>query len=305
MPPELREILEDEEILKVGVAPQDDAKYLSHDYAVAIASTLDLRYMAVEAKIKPEGLGAMAKAQLGIELDKDWRIRCSDWDAPTLTPRQIEYAAMDSFVGIELFKKFAEIISPKGPFTNNEKHMKHVLDVCDRYLDIHYKSLNFVTMTSTSSSSMSYTVLKNGKSGPNKEFKRYKANTLRRQMYDNCRMEAPDGELLCTCDKTKAEWYVQKNLAIVINEDPYSIRLTFEPAGRAVGEVGKYYTTPKENRCVVCGKEESFIRKNVVPRDYRKHFPSVIKDHSSHDVLLRKRKNLLFNSHALTFIFHF
>lgn len=284
IPPELRELLENEDILKVGVASQDDAMKLAHDYAVGVASTLDLRYMAFEARVKPEGLGGMTKTQLGIELDKDWRIRCSDWECGTLTPRQVDYAALDALVGIELFKKFAEMISPKGPFTNNEKHLKHVLDVCDRYLDIHYKNMNFGTFSSTSSSSMSFTILKNGKSGTNKEFKRYKPNTLRRQMYDNIRMEAPDGELLCTCDRSKAEWYVQKNLATVVSEDPYSIRLTFEPAGRAVGDVGKYYTIAKENRCVVCGKNESFIRKNVVPRDYRKHFPMVMKDHSSHDV---------------------
>uniref|UniRef100_A0A336JZY7 Exonuclease 3'-5' domain-containing protein 2 n=1 Tax=Culicoides sonorensis TaxID=179676 RepID=A0A336JZY7_CULSO len=281
IPLELREILENEDILKVGVAPIDDARYLSSDYAVGVASTLDLRYMAVEAKVKPEGLGNMSKAQLGIELDKDWRIRCSDWEADTLTSRQIDYAAKDAYVAIELFKKFAEIISPKGPLTNNSKHIKHVFDVCDRYLDIHFKNISNITLSNKAS-----LLAKNGKSGPNKEFKRYKPNTLRRPMYDNIRMEAPDGELLCTCDKSKAEWYVEKNLATVISQEPFTIRLLFEPAGRAVGDVGKYYTIAKENRCVVCGKEESFIRKNVIPRDYRKHFPVVMKDHSSHDVLL-------------------
>lgn len=99
-------------------------------------------------------------------------------------------------------------------------------------------------------------------------------------------MEAPDGELLCTCDRSKAEWYVSKGLAKLLTDEPYTIRLTFEPAGRAVGEVGKYYTIPKENKCVVCGKEDTFIRKNVVPREYRKYFPVVMKNHTSHDILL-------------------
>lgn len=99
-------------------------------------------------------------------------------------------------------------------------------------------------------------------------------------------MEAPDGEVLCTCDKRKAEWYVEKGLASKIADDPLRIRLTFEPAGRAVGEVGKYYTIAKENHCVVCGKTDNLIRKNVVPREYRKHFPVVMKNHTSHDVLL-------------------
>ena len=38
-------------------------------------------------------------------------------------------------------------------------------------------------------------------------------------------------------------------------------------------EVGQYYTQEKANRCVVCGSSGSYIRKNVVPHEYRKHFP--------------------------------
>jgi exonuclease 3'-5' domain-containing protein 2 len=64
------------------------------------------------------------------------------------------------------------------------------------------------------------------------------------------------------------------------------VRLNFEPSGRAVGEVGEYYRSIKENRCVVCGKDENLIRKNVVPREYRKFFPNVMKDKTSHDILL-------------------
>lgn len=105
-------------------------------------------------------------------------------------------------------------------------------------------------------------------------------------MYDNCQLQAPDGQLLCTCQKKKAEWYLSNNLAIHVSDDPFTVRLNFEPAGRAVGDVGKYYQAAKENSCVVCGKSENLIRKNVVPREYRKHFPLVMKDHTSHDVLL-------------------
>ena len=48
----------------------------------------------------------------------------------------------------------------------------------------------------------------------------------------------------------------------------------------------KYYTTEKNNECVVCGSTKSLIRKNVVPREYRKHFPTVMKCHVSHDIVL-------------------
>ncbi len=52
------------------------------------------------------------------------------------------------------------------------------------------------------------------------------------------------------------------------------------------GLAGEYYLKVKSNQCVVCGREESYLRKYVVPHEYRKHFPEVMRDHSSHDVLL-------------------
>lgn len=92
-------------------------------------------------------------------------------------------------------------------------------------------------------------------------------------LYHNCYLQAPDGETLCTCDKKKAEWYVSKQLGEVVQVEPLTVRLKFEPSGRASGEVGKYYTQEKVNQCVVCGAVDKFIRKNVVPREYRKYFP--------------------------------
>lgn len=92
-------------------------------------------------------------------------------------------------------------------------------------------------------------------------------------LYHNCYLQAPDGDILCTCDRKKAEWYITKKLGELVNTEPYTVRLNFEPSGRALGEVGQYYTQVKVNQCVVCGCTEKFIRKNVVPREYRKYFP--------------------------------
>lgn len=112
-------------------------------------------------------------------------------------------------------------------------------------------------------------------------------------------LQAPDGELLCTIDRQKAEWYVKKDLGTEISQEPtYTVRLNFEPAGRASGEVGEYYRNTRENRCVVCGQTEYLIRKNVIPHEYRKFFPNVMKDKTSHDVLL-----LCVNCHTLSNIY--
>ena len=71
----------------------------------------------------------------------------------------------------------------------------------------------------------------------------------------------------------------------VVNSEPFTVQLNFDPAGRPFVD-RDYYTTVKENRCVVCGKDDNYVKKMIVPRDYRRHFPSYLKDHLSHDVLL-------------------
>jgi hypothetical protein len=96
---------------------------------------------------------------------------------------------------------------------------------------------------------------------------------------------APDGQHLSTVDKKKAEWYLVRGLADMVTEDPPTVKLRFEPSGRP-GKDREYYLAEKENKCVVCGKEDGYIRKNVVPHEYRRYFPPGTKEHLSHDVLL-------------------
>jgi hypothetical protein len=56
--------------------------------------------------------------------------------------------------------------------------------------------------------------------------------TLKRPMYENCIILAPDGEVLCKCDKKKIEWYLERELATLIKDEPLTAKLTFEPSGR-------------------------------------------------------------------------
>lgn len=98
--------MENNDILKVGVVPLDDAKKLARDYGVCVASTLDLRHMARHFGHKPEGLAKMALQHLHVTMDKDWRISCSNWEGDTMTPRQIDYAAKDALVAVELYRHF-------------------------------------------------------------------------------------------------------------------------------------------------------------------------------------------------------
>lgn len=118
---------------------------------------------------------------------------------------------------------------------------------------------------------------------PRKPYK--KGTTRKTPLYMNCMLAAPDGSRLCTLDHKKADWYIERGIGHLTSLDPYTVQLNFEPAGRP-GTEDYYYLNFKDNVCVVCGSDESYMRKNVVPHDYRRHFPLVMKDHHSHDILL-------------------
>eukprot|EP00439_Symbiodinium_sp_Y106_P069026 s2684_g11.t2 len=120
-------------------------------------------------------------------------------------------------------------------------------------------------------------------------------------VYENCRILAPDGQTLCTVDKKKLNWYVRRGLARLEDGQTDCIRLLFEPRGRfgIRKELGssenvpdehmqqreRFYTSAKENRCVVCGSDVHLARYNLVPSCFRSFLPTSHQP-GSHDVLL-------------------
>lgn len=141
IPSELKEILEDDNIVKVGVAPQGDANYLARDYGVCVANTFDVRYMAALSGCRTGGLAKMSEDYLKVKLDKNSRIRCSDWEAPSLNNTQIDYAAKDAHVGIELFKYFADKLRTKRVLEKETSYVQSIVDdYCFRYFDIPFSS---------------------------------------------------------------------------------------------------------------------------------------------------------------------
>lgn len=83
----------------------DDAYLLMKDYNIKVTGCIDLRYLAKDCYLQERSLAALAYKLLGCELDKDWRVRASDWEAETLSDRQIEYAALDAYVAVKIFEQ--------------------------------------------------------------------------------------------------------------------------------------------------------------------------------------------------------
>jgi len=287
IPNTLKEVLARQDVFKVGVAVLDDSKKLITDFGIDVVSCVDLRHLVVRYRTHEGKLGleALAFMILGVKLDKDWKLRAGDWEAETLSTRQVEYAANDALVAVNiawvivsnhLTSTMASWV--RAVMWDQEKLSGEVVKVLEEFSDITFNNREWKL------------VLKAGKEkskSPSPFNDKVRFNSIRKSpLYHNCMLQAPDGQVLCTCDTKKADWYVSKGIGYIVSQDPYTVRLRFEPSGRPEGRAGEYYLSVKPNICVVCGKDESFLRKNVVPHEYRRYFPAVMKDHQSHDVLL-------------------
>lgn len=250
-------------------------------------------------------LKSLAETVLNFPLDKSLLLRCSNWDAETLTEDQVIYAARDAQISVALFLHLLGYpFSRNSPGEKNDhSSWRKVLEKCQGVVDIPFRSKGMsrlgeeVNGEATESqqkpkhkkSKMDGMVPGNHQGRDPRKHKRkplgvgYSAR--KSPLYDNCFLHAPDGQPLCTCDRRKAQWYLDKGIGELVSEEPFVVKLRFEPAGRPESP-GDYYLMVKENLCVVCGKRDSYIRKNVIPHEYRKHFPIEMKDHNSHDVLL-------------------
>ncbi|XP_029349735.1 exonuclease 3'-5' domain-containing protein 2 isoform X2 [Echeneis naucrates] len=297
------EVLRDPHILKVGVGCYEDGKRLTRDYGLSLTCTVDLRYLALRQRqaMVNNGLSlkSLAADLLNVSLDKSLELRCSDWEADRLTLEQMTYAARDAQVSIALFLHLLGLGSEAGPASSSGSSYSELAARCQGLVDVPFRGRGDGEDRAADGERRRRTrkppTYESPESGdqqvpdPRKNNKRkplgvgYSAR--KSPLYDNCFLHAPDGQPLCTCDKKKAKWYLDKGIGVLQSEDPFVVQLLFEPSGRPDSKQD-YYLTAKENLCVVCGKADSYIRKNIVPHEYRRHFPTEMKDHNSHDILL-------------------
>ncbi|NXL90751.1 EXD2 protein, partial [Alectura lathami] len=308
VPKTLLDIMADSAVLKVGVGCWEDACKLLQDYGLPVNGSLDLRYLAMRQRKdllhNCLSLKSLAEKFLNCPLDKSPHMRCSNWEAEELTQDQILYAARDAQVSVALFLHLLGFtcLPTTSEGENSAAAWKQVLNRCQGLVDIPFRGRRSgSTGEEKSEGAPSPQKTKNRKSSASnhssgsqqvRDPRRQKRKPLgvgysarKSPLYDNCFLHAPDGQPLCTCDRKKAQWYLDKGIGDLVSTDPFVVKLRFEPSGRPESQVD-YYLMVKENLCVVCGKRESYIRKNVVPHEYRRHFPIQMKDHNSHDVLL-------------------
>ncbi len=105
---EFNAIFESERIVKAGVAIRDDIKALQAIKPFQPASFIDLSVLARQVGLQVESVKKLAALILGFRISKS--AQTSNWEASTLTEKQIEYAATDAWVCLELYQKMKQLL---------------------------------------------------------------------------------------------------------------------------------------------------------------------------------------------------
>ncbi|XP_041369595.1 exonuclease 3'-5' domain-containing protein 2-like [Gigantopelta aegis] len=310
LPATLRTFLSDRSILKVGVAVKDDGRKLRVDHGLSVSGCLDLRYLVSKFqhiyKCDNYGLQGIAKAVLGLSLNKEQSIRCSDWEADKLSCNQVAYAAADSQSAVDIFTKLVfTVVFGCDPNTRagadvssvrRNTFCRVVEELSEGLVDMIYRNPRhrfrnnhkpiIDSKDDVDVSKDGVHVSKDGVHVSKDDVHVRRAFSPRqRPVRFSCQVLAPDGTYLCMCDTCKADWYVQRNLGCKIKDNPVTIQLKVLP-DTDNEDAGVYNLQNGEHHCVVCGQVNCYIKKFLVLQEYRKYFPREKKATRFHNVLL-------------------
>ena len=111
--PKLKNFLENEKFLKVGVAIGDDVKKIRRCTGVSIQGVFDLSTLAKKKGLAESGLKTLTGRLLNARLSK--RQQTSNWETFPLTEAQIIYAATDAWVCREIYVKLLSLEDTINP----------------------------------------------------------------------------------------------------------------------------------------------------------------------------------------------
>jgi ribonuclease D len=105
------QFLQNENILKVGVALRDDVKALQRLKRFKPAGIFELTDLSKQAGIEAEGLKKLTALVLGFRISKS--AQTSNWEVDELNEKQISYAATDAWVCLEIYRALEAHVKPR------------------------------------------------------------------------------------------------------------------------------------------------------------------------------------------------
>lgn len=115
IPEKLKQLIEDESIKKIGLSLNNDFNAMGRFADITPRGFIDIQSLVKEYDIVDQSLQRIYAILFGKKISKSQRL--SNWEAPTLTPAQQQYAAIDAHACLEIYNylesgKFNPELSP-------------------------------------------------------------------------------------------------------------------------------------------------------------------------------------------------
>jgi ribonuclease D len=98
--------LESENIIKPGIGIRDDVRLLQKLQRFQAEGFFELTTLSKEVGFEVESVKKLTALLLGFRISKT--AQTSNWEAETLTDKQLQYAATDAWVCLQIYKRLLE-----------------------------------------------------------------------------------------------------------------------------------------------------------------------------------------------------
>ena len=121
IPEKLKQFIEDESIKKIGLSLNNDFNAMGRFADITPRGFIDIQSLVKEYDIVDQSLQRIYAILFGKKISKSQRL--SNWEAPTLTPAQQQYAAIDALACLEIYNylKSGQFAPELSPYIVNEE----------------------------------------------------------------------------------------------------------------------------------------------------------------------------------------
>ena len=256
IPMELISLLNNNQILKVGVGIFNDKGKLFKDYGIKTYGILELNHLYNHHNKASSYLSMKKLAKIVLNENMKFKtveLARSNWEAKYLSEKQIYYAADDTFIPFKIFYKILNI----NDFDDSVDFITKCYGLIDNNNGKQFKFNN---------------IKSNNTINNDRNISGYELTSRTKDFFDNCKFLKQDGSIYAYGSKKKMNWYIRHKLCDIIDDE--TIQLNFDPKPIPTN----YTKQPIDCKCMICGNNNQLSHFRVIPEIYRKYLSELVND---------------------------